>query len=407
MPTSHVTRPRRSRSGTAPAIACAGRGGETLADRREVAAGIEHRARLVGHDQVRAEVAGKRLGGEVVGPDRDPRLRRQCRRQRVDEAPLWRADAFERRRDRVGRGDERTAQLLGQGAGEGGGQLAAETRDVPVETVVGHLVEGEQRDGHRDAVERLARLEAVAQRQRQVVGHRPRVGEVGERDGDAVGGAQHGGGQVELRRIGVASVAPPPIELTRRHDVVRHATRRRSRAPGRRRAGRRVGRGPPARPRRVGTARCGGGRRAGRPTRRRRGRGARTSRGRAPGRPGRSPTVRPVTIARPYSVTVSVTTARPPPSSQRGSPYDRFTRWAPRRSAHSGCTAATRRARRRSVSTSSPAITHRGGCLVSTEPGAMTNEPPRAPRNVTGPRRGSRRRSSRSPRCDSRPASTA
>ena len=75
-------------------------------------------------------------------------------------------------------------------------------------------------------------------------------------------------------------------------------------------------------------------------------------------------------------------TARP---SAR-SPYDRFTRWAPMRSAHSGWTAATRRAHRRSVSTSSPAITHRGGCLASTEPGAITN-PAAGPRNVTGPRR--------------------
>ena len=172
---------------------------------------------------MRAEIARKRRGCEVVGPDRDPRLGRQCHRQRVDEPSLRRADPFERRRHRVGRRDERSAQLLGQGASQGGGQLAAESRDVPVEAVVGHLVEGEQRDRHRDAVERPARLEAVAQRQRQVVGHRPLVGEVGERDGDTVGGAQHGGGQVELRRIDVAGVAPPPVELARRHDVVGQA----------------------------------------------------------------------------------------------------------------------------------------------------------------------------------------
>ena len=92
--------------------------------------------------------------------------------------------------------------------------------------------------------------------------------------------------------------------------------------------------------------------------------------------------------------------ARPPRRSHRGSLYERLTRWAPSRSAHSGCTVATRRAHSRLVSTSSAAITHRGGRFASTEPGAMTNVAPRAPRNSRGSR-------SRKPRCDSRPASTA
>ena len=56
-----------------------------------------------------------------------------------------------------------------------------------------------------------------------------------------------------------------------------------------------------------------------------------------------------------------------------GSLYVRLTRWAPIRSAHSGCIVATRRAHTRLVSTSSAAITHRGGRFASTEPGAITN----------------------------------
>ena len=91
--------------------------------------------------------------------------------------------------------------------------------------------------------------------------------------------------------------------------------------------------------------------------------------------------------------------ARPARRSQRGSPYERLTRWAPIRSAHSGWIVATRRAHTRLVSTSSAAITHRGGRLASTDPGAMTNVAPRAPRNSRGSR-------SRKPRCDSSPAST-
>ena len=72
-------------------------------------------------------------------------------------------------------------------------------------------------------------------------------------------------------------------------------------------------------------------------------------------------TVRPLTIGSPYSVTVSAVTAAARCGSHRASPYERRTRWAPSCSAHAGSIAATRRAHRRFVSTSSAAITHRGG----------------------------------------------
>ena len=76
------------------------------------------------------------------------------------------------------------------------------------------------------------------------------------------------------------------------------------------------------------------------------------------------------------------------------------TRWAPSCSAHSGWMRATVRAHRRLVSTSSAAITHRGGFLASAEPGAMAKRASRAP-EVLARARGRAR-----PMCDSRPASS-
>ena len=99
-------------------------------------------------------------------------------------------------------------------------------------------------------------------------------------------------------------------------------------------------------------------------------------------------------------MTVSVVTARPDRSSQRGSPYERLTRWAPARSAHSGWIAATCRAHSRFVSTSSAAMTHAGGFRDrASSRGRSTNALPRAPRY-------SRRSRSRVPTCDSSPASS-
>ena len=118
------------------------------------------------------------------------------------------------------------------------------------------------------------------------------------------------------------------------------------------------------------------------------------------GRRGRTAPCGPLTIGSPYSVTVSVVTAAPRRSSQRGSPYERRTRWAPSRSAHAGSIAATRRAHSRFVSTSSAAITHRGDACGQHRAAGDRERRRRG-------RRGTRGRSpSRIPMCDSRPAST-
>ncbi|SLH55143.1 Uncharacterised protein [Mycobacteroides abscessus subsp. abscessus] len=76
----------------------------------------------------------------------------------------------------------------------------------------------------------------------------------------------------------------------------------------------------------------------------------------------------------------------------------RLTRFPASRSAHSGSTRATIRPHSREVSTSSAAITQRGGFFASEEPGKIMNFAPRAPRY-------SRVSASRTPRWESMPAS--
>ena len=72
---------------------------------------------------------------------------------------------------------------------------------------------------------------------------------------------------------------------------------------------------------------------------------------------------------------------------QCGSEYCLFTRSPASFSAHSGWIAATWRAHRREVSTSSPAMTNAGDLPFSPEPGKIANRAPRAPRYSRGPGR--------------------
>ncbi len=80
-------------------------------------------------------------------------------------------------------------------------------------------------------------------------------------------------------------------------------------------------------------------------------------------------TRRRATSSRPCSVTRSNAMTRPERASQYGSECDRFTRCAPSRSIHDGCTGATVRAYRLVVSTISAAMTQAGGFWKRTEPG--------------------------------------
>src|SRR5690606_11307828 len=84
-------------------------------------------------------------------------------------------------------------------------------------------------------------------------------------------------------------------------------------------------------------------------------------------------------IGAPYSSTFSVAIAAPRLVDQCGSEYVRRARSPARSSAHSGWMRATSRAHSRDVSTSSPAMIHAGGFLLSGEPGKIANRAPRAP----------------------------
>ena len=116
----------------------------------------------------------------------------------------------------------------------------------------------------------------------------------------------------------------------------------------------------------------------------------------------------------------SVTTAAARRSSQRGSSYERLTRWSPSRSAHSGWIGATVRAHSRLVSTSSAAITQRGSAFATDDVPVIANLDPCAPRYSRASRRASRLSFSdasrpgrcsavvsRMPICDSSPGSSA
>src|SRR5690606_13382849 len=85
------------------------------------------------------------------------------------------------------------------------------------------------------------------------------------------------------------------------------------------------------------------------------------------------------TLGTPYSSTFSVAIAAPRLVDQCGSEYVRRARSPARSSAHSGWMRATSRAHSRAVSTSSPAMIHAGGFLLSGEPGKIANRAPRAP----------------------------
>ena len=85
-------------------------------------------------------------------------------------------------------------------------------------------------------------------------------------------------------------------------------------------------------------------------------------------------------------MTRSVATAAARLRDQCGSEYVRLTRCPASGSIHSGSIRATVRANSREVSTSSAAITQRGGFRASGEPGKIMNLAPRAPRYSRRPR---------------------
>ena len=145
------------------------RAGELGLDGGEVGADGMDLAGLVGHDDVQAEVIGHDRGVEVTRPDRRAGHGRQDRRQHVHQ-PVARSSATlvqpgEGRRHRVVERDQRTTDLLRQRADQRRRDLLVVSRHVPVEAVVGDLVERGQRnvDGH--AVQRFARRVAIRQRQ--------------------------------------------------------------------------------------------------------------------------------------------------------------------------------------------------------------------------------------------------
>ena len=85
-------------------------------------------------------------------------------------------------------------------------------------------------------------------------------------------------------------------------------------------------------------------------------------------------------MSTPNRVTFSYAAAAPELFDQCGSLIRRLARSPASGSAHSGSIAATVRANRRLVSTSSAAMTAVGGFLRSPEPGKIANRAPRAPR---------------------------
>ena len=108
---------------------------------------------------------------------------------------------------------------------------------------------------------------------------------------------------------------------------------------------------------------------------------------------------RAATIGSPKSSTFSYAITAPDLADQCGSEYDRLSRCSARGSTHSGSMRPRSRPQSRDVSTSSPAITQRGGLLNSAEPGQAANRPPRAPAY-------SRFSGSHMPMCESSPASS-
>ncbi len=347
VPTSHVDHARAARRSAPPRRSPA----RAVAASRRLIAPRSSSASCtvavgVGDDRVHPQVRRARRGGRTSsGLTATPRPRRSAVGEGVDE-PAASGGAERGRAPRAivsAIGISSPAHVLGQRAHQRADELGAVAGDLPVEPVVGHPVERGQRHVHGDAVERPARVEAVRQRQHEIA-LAPRVGVVGR--------AEPGAGRRARRRSGRAACGSPTplaplVEAARRRHVVGQPLVVEVAAPRRRRAGRRGAPAPPAPGPARGTPGCARRTRGASPTRRRT-RAWRMNIPRAPARSMRSyGTVRPLTIGRPYSVTVSAVTAAPRRSSQRGSPYERRTRWSPRRSAHAGSIAATRRAHSR------------------------------------------------------------
>ena len=221
--------PRRSSIGAAAAIDERTDPASLRLDRGEVGADGMHLAVVVRHDDV--EHGGDRAApteSKSRGRTGDARDRRQRRR------PARRPTAFTgsvvpgRRTTNVaasvsasGISDRRI--VLGQRPHERRRRARARwPGHVPVEAVVGDLVERRQRDVHRHAVERLRRREAVRQRQLDVA-LAPRVGEVGEAEAVEV---QRVGDDSSVRSSGSARSATSFHQRSKcRLDVTSAATR--------------------------------------------------------------------------------------------------------------------------------------------------------------------------------------
>ena len=170
---------------------------------------------LVDHPERRPQVVGD------LGPV--PRLRaaRARRSSRAGTAPARRAAAPPRRRGGeelardVGRRHEVDPQLLGQRPDQRGHQLLAQPRHLPGERVGVDLVERGQRHVDGDAVGGRARLELVAQRQRQVA-LAPLVGVVLRGDSSAPLVTSIAGSKVSRSGSPSAGLLPPGVEVRAR-----------------------------------------------------------------------------------------------------------------------------------------------------------------------------------------------
>ena len=388
---------------SAPAVASSARtfGASSWRELLQVRAAGDLAAALVDHPERDGQVLGQPVELPGVARDRDAahpaQLALQPVEQRLVARPVSRASTA---RAWSGAGANSRRSVLGQRLDQRRDQLLAQPGHLPGERRGVDLVQRGDRHVDGDPVGLAARLERVRQRQREPAGLDVRPGTPTGRSRRPA--AVRTISSVKSSRSGCRrrSASTRCRSAARRRRRRARARRRRRRASPRRRRGRAAAPGSPA------------------PRRRRAGRG---SRRRSAWRVSQSPstsacrmnssracsgsirprsTVRPTTIGTPCSVTRSTATAPARLRDQCGSEYVRLTRCPASGSIHSGWIFATVRAHSREVSTSSAAITQRGGFFASGEPGKIMNLAPRAPRN-------SRVSASRRPTWLSRPDSTA
>ncbi len=151
------------RRGRRDRLAC--RTGQSLLDRGQVGADVVHLAVVVGHDEVQPEVGVERLDGRTRRGDVDAGHLGDDRREPIDQTTRRRAEAVEHGVDGVGERDQLAADRLGERAHQLFDELVAVPGHLPVESVVGDLVETVERQVDRHAVQRFAGSIAVGQRE--------------------------------------------------------------------------------------------------------------------------------------------------------------------------------------------------------------------------------------------------